>query len=72
VVIPRLAVRADTDPTFSSYIVGDTIRFVVQPGMSPRFPNGIDTRRRLIGWTVRVDDQGTDEVELLLGLEDVS
>jgi len=72
VVVPRLVVRGDVDPIFPSYTIGDAIRFVAQPGLSPRFPEGVDTYRRIVGWTVNVDDTGSEEIELVLGVEDNS
>lgn len=70
VVVPKLVVRADVDPIFGSYVVGDAVRFVCQPGLSPRFPEGIDTYRRIVAWTVNVSDEGSEEIDLLLGVED--
>lgn len=70
VVVPKLVVRADVDPIFGSYVVGDAVRFVCQPGLSPRFPDGIDTYRRIVAWTVNVTDEGSEEIDLLLGVED--
>ena len=70
VVVPKLVVRADVDPVFGSYTIGDACRFICQPGLSPRFPDGIDTYRRIVGWTVRVSDEGSEEIDLLLGVED--
>lgn len=67
VVLPSITVRADLDPIFGSYITGDSCRFICQPGITPRFPDGIDTFRRIIGWDVSVDDQGGEEVKLVLG-----
>lgn len=67
VVLPSITVRADREPVFGSYITGDSCRFVCQPGLSPRFPDGIDTLRRIVGWSVKVDDNGGEEVQLTLG-----
>jgi len=63
-------VRADQDPVFGNWSVGDACRFVCQPGLTPRFPEGIDTFKRIVGYNLRVTDEGSDEVELLLGVED--
>jgi hypothetical protein len=70
VVVPTIEVRSDFDPVFGSYDLGDAIRFVCQPGITPRFPDGVDTFRRIVGWEVAVSDEGTDTVKLLLGVED--
>lgn len=70
VVVPKLVVRGDVDPIFGSYVVGDAIRFICQPGLSPRFPDGVDTFRRIVGWTVNVTDEGSEEIDLILGVED--
>ena len=67
VVLPSVTIRADVEPFFGSYITGDSCRFVCQPGLSPRFPDGIDTLRRIVGWSVKVDDNGGEEVQLTLG-----
>lgn len=72
VVVPRLVVRGDVDPIFGAYTIGDAVRFICQPGLSPRFPEGVDTYRRIVGWTVNVDDTGSEEIELVLGVEDNS
>jgi hypothetical protein len=72
VVVPKLVVRGEVSPNFGSYVVGDAVRFRCQLGLSPRFPNGIDTYRRIVGWTVNVDDTGSEEIDLLLGVEDGS
>lgn len=70
VVVPTIVVRSDVDPIFGSYDLGDAIRFVCQPGITPRFPDGVDTFRRIVGWEVAVSDEGTDTVKLQLGVED--
>ena len=67
VVLPSITVRADLDPIFGSYITGDSCRFICQPHLSPRFPDGIDTYRRIVGWSVDVDDEGGEQVKLTLG-----
>lgn len=68
--IPRVVVRADVDPILGAWSLGDACRFVCQPGLSPRFPDGIDDYRRIIGFDVEVNDEGTEEVQLTLGVED--
>jgi hypothetical protein len=70
VVVPTIVVRSDIDPIFGTYSMGDAMRFICQPGLTPRFPDGIDTFRRIVGWTVNVTDEGSDEVALTLGVED--
>jgi hypothetical protein len=70
VVLPEVTVRADELPLFGAYELGDGCRFVCPPGVSPRFPDGIEVARRIVGWQVRVSDEGTDEVRLSLGAED--
>jgi hypothetical protein len=67
VVLPSITVRADMDPVFGSYITGDSCRFICQADLSPRFPDGIDTYRRIIGWSVNVNENGGEEVQLTLG-----
>jgi hypothetical protein len=69
VVLPTIKVRADRDPILGSYIAGDAARIRVPPNLSPRFPDGLDTFRRIIGWDVTVSDDGDEEVELILGEE---
>jgi hypothetical protein len=70
VVVPEITVRADSDPIFGSYVTGDSCRVLIQPGVSPRFPEGLDVFRRILGWEVQVTDEGTEDVKLTLG-EDV-
>jgi hypothetical protein len=67
VVVPSVTVRADRPPVFGTYGIGDACRFRVPPGLSPRFPDGLDVTRRVIGWTVTVDDNGAETVDLMLG-----
>jgi hypothetical protein len=69
VVLPEITVRADLDPVFGSYITGDACRIIIPPNLSPRFPDGFDQYRRIVGWNVRVDDDGTEAVTLILGDE---
>ena len=70
VVIPQVTVRADVDPILGAWSIGDACRFICQPGLSPRFPNGIDTYQRIIASEVSVNDEGTEEVRLTFGVED--
>jgi hypothetical protein len=69
VVLPTLTVRADLDPVLGSYITGDACRIIIPPNYSPRFPNGLDTYRRIVGFSVDVSDEGTEAVILTLGEE---
>ena len=69
VVLPELTVRADLDPVFGSYILGDACRVMIPAGISPRFPSGLDVYRRIVAWDVSVDDEGTEAVKLTLGEE---
>jgi hypothetical protein len=69
VILPELTVEADMDPVIGSYITGDACRVIVPPGISPRFPTGLDTYRRIIGWEVSVSDNGSETVRLTLGDE---
>lgn len=71
VVLPELTVRADLDPVFGSYITGDACRVIIPPNISPRFPDGLDTYRRIVGWNVSVDDEGTEAVRIILGEEPI-
>lgn len=71
VVLPEITVRADLDPVFGTYITGDACRIIIPPNLSPRFPNGLDQYRRIVGWNVRVDDDGTESVSLILGEEPI-
>ncbi|CAB5217923.1 hypothetical protein UFOVP209_31 [uncultured Caudovirales phage] len=65
VVLPEISVRANLDPVFGSYITGDACRILIPAG-NPRFPNGLDTYRRIIGWNVSVGDDGLETVKLTL------
>jgi hypothetical protein len=69
VVLPKITVRADVDPILGSYITGDAARIIIPPNVSPRFPNGLDTYRRIVGWDVSVSDEGAEEIALILGDE---
>jgi hypothetical protein len=69
IVIPKISVRADVDPVLGSYITGDAARIIIPPNTSPRFPDGLDTYKRIVGWDVTVDDQGGEHVDLILGDE---
>jgi hypothetical protein len=69
VVLPTLTVRADMDPEIGAYIVGDACRIMIPPNLSPRFPDGLDTFRRIVGFSVEVDDEGTEAITLTLGEE---
>ena len=69
VVLPQVTVRADLDPVFGSYITGDSCRFIVPPDTSPRFPNGLDSYYRIVGWDVEVSDDGAEYVTVILGAE---
>lgn len=69
VTLPEITVRADVDPTFGSYITGDSVRFIVPPNTSPRFPTGLDTYVRIVGWDVTVSDEGSESVKIILGDE---
>lgn len=69
VTLPEITVRADLDPLFGSYITGDSCRFIVPPNTSPRFPAGLDSYYRIVGWDVSVSDEGAESVKLILGAE---
>lgn len=69
VTLPEITVRADIDPVFGSYIVGDSCRFIIPPDISPRFPDGLDRYFRIVGWDVAVGDDGDEQVKLILGGE---
>jgi hypothetical protein len=69
VTLPEITVKADVDPIFGSYITGDSCRFIVPPNVSPRFPTGLDTFLRIVGWDVSVSDDGSESVKLILGAE---
>lgn len=69
VTLPEITVRADIDPVFGSYITGDSCRFIIPPDTTPRFPNGLDTFFRIVGWDVSVSDDGAESVTLTLGNE---
>lgn len=65
VTIPALTVRGDVDPVVGSYDVGDDARIVI---VDDRFPAGVDTYSRIIGFEVTPGDGDTLEtVTLSLG-----
>ena len=69
IVLPEITVRGDRDPEIGTYIAGDACRLIIPAGMTPRFPDGLDTYYRIIAYEVSVDDNGTEEVKLTLGAE---
>ena len=69
VTLPELTVRADLDPVFGSYVCGDSARVVIPPNMTPRFPDGLDTFRRIVAFGVSVTDEGAETIKLTLGEE---
>jgi hypothetical protein len=69
IVLPEITVRGDRDPEIGTYIAGDACRLIIPAGMTPRFPDGLDTYYRIIEYQVMVDDNGTEEVKLVLGEE---
>lgn len=69
ITLPEITVRANVDPIFGSYITGDSCRFIVPPNTSPRFPSGLDSFFRIVGWDVSVGDDGDEQVKLILGAE---
>lgn len=69
VTLPELTVRSDIDPELGSYICGDACRVIIRPNTSPRFPDGLDAFYRIIGYSVSVDDQGQEDVKIILGIE---
>ena len=69
IVLPTIKVRADMDPVFGSFIVGDACRIVIPANVSPRFPAGLDTYRRIVGYDMAVSDEGDESLSLILGDE---
>jgi hypothetical protein len=69
VTLPELTVRADSDPVLGSYICGDACRVIIDPHVSPRFPDGLDYYYRIVGYSVSVDDVGQEDVKIVLGPE---
>ncbi len=61
VVLPPVTVQGNVDPVVGSYITGDEARFRVQSGQDVRFPDGLDERRRITAFTVKVPDSGADD-----------
>ena len=70
VVVPSVTVRPEISPAFGEWTVGDACRFRCPPGLSPRFPDGLDDFRRIVGYEMRVNDDGSEELRLTLGVED--
>lgn len=67
VALPTISVRGDLDPQVGSYITGDEARIIVPPNVDPRFPLGLDTYRRIVGYDVAVPDSPSAEsVQLIL------
>lgn len=65
VTLPKLTVRANAEPVLGSYITGDDVHVSIT---SKRFPNGIETTRRILEISVTPADTGQYEtVDLTLG-----
>lgn len=65
VVLPPVKVLGDLDPQVGAFITGDEGRIRFEPGDDPRFPEGIDTYRRIVGFDVEVSDTGGGETVTL-------
>jgi len=63
VTLPRIRVIGDQDPVVGSYICGDEVRIVLDP--CPRFPDGVDTYRRIVAYDVSVSETTAETVELV-------
>jgi hypothetical protein len=73
VVLPKLTVRADSDPQFGAWTVGDDANIRITD--VDRFPRqadgtaGLDTFRRIVGYRLQVPDGGgVETVDLTLDL----
>lgn len=73
VSLPKLTVLGDVntkgepvDPQYGSYVPGDEARISIPAGQTPRFPDGLDTYRRIVAIDVHPpDDQnGVELVDL--------
>lgn len=61
VSLPPIIVRGDIDPVIGAYMPGDEARIRIEPNTDGRFPNGLDTYRRIVTYEVTVDDNGAGE-----------
>ncbi len=59
---PQFYIRGDQDPVFGSYTVGDDIRLRLT---APRWPNGLDTIKRITQITVIPQDAGQNQHEMV-------
>lgn len=66
VSLPPIVVRGDIDPVIGAYITGDDARIRIEANIDPRFPDGLDTYRRLISFNVAVPDEGGGEAVTLV------
>jgi hypothetical protein len=71
VALPTFNVYGDMDPVLGSYITGDAARFRIPAGICPRFPNGLDTFRRIYGYDVTVSSNGEERVGIIPGEEPI-
>jgi len=62
--LPTIEVDGSTDPQIGTYGVGDGARIVVQPGLDPWFPGGLDEEWRIVRRKVAVSAAGDERVSL--------
>lgn len=66
IALPQLVVRGDLDPQIGAFICGDEGRIMIEPGLDPFYPNGLDTYRRIVAFDVEPSDNGAENVTLTL------
>lgn len=68
VIVPTWEIYSDKDPAFGSYQLGDYAKFKIA---SDRFPDGLSTTSRIIGWDVKPNEgSDSEDVKLLTALEE--
>jgi hypothetical protein len=59
----KVVVPADTEPSFTTYTIGDDARIVITDA---RFPNTLDQVYRIVGLTIQPGEDGPERVTLTL------
>lgn len=63
VALPKITLKGDQEPVIGSWVCGDEARIVIDP--CPRFPDGLDTYRRIVAYDVAVGENNTETVDIV-------
>ena len=67
-VPPELSIRGDADPGIADLNLGDRVRATVEPSIN--FPDGLNRKVRVLGWTFDPPESGPEVIKLLIDGED--